>query len=140
MRAATPAESIRTAFACGALALGVCLTTIYATPGDAYWIVDSGAKALISRRLLESGYTQLDLGYPAAELDPEGVAFPIPPPFAVRRGDGFVSQYPPAYPALAAPFLAVLGERGLRLPAALGNGACASLFALWSFGESVDWT
>jgi len=131
MRAATPAESIRTAFTCGALALGVCLTTIYATPGDAYWIVDSGAKALISRRLLESGYAQLDLGYPAARLDPEAVAFPIPPPFAVRRGDGFVSQYPPAYPALAAPFLAVLGERGLRLPAALGNAACAWLFALW---------
>ena len=131
MRAATPAESIRTAFACGVLALGVCLTTIYATPGDAYWIVDSGAKALISRRLLESGYAQLDLGYPAADLDPEGGAFPIPPPFAVRRGDGFVSQYPPAYPALAAPFLAVLGERGLRLPAALGNAACAWLFAFW---------
>jgi len=131
MRAATPAESIRTAFACGVLALGVCLATIYATPGDAYWIVDSGAKALISRRLLESGYAQLDLGYPAAELDPEAVAFPIPPPFAVRRGDGFVSQYPPAYSALAAPFLAVLGERGLRLPAALGNAACAWLFAFW---------
>jgi hypothetical protein len=113
------------------LAVGVCLATIYATPGDAYWVVDSGAKALISRRLLESGYAQLDLGYPAAHLDPEALAFPIPPPYAVRRGEGFVSQYPPAYPALAAPFLAALGERGLRLPAALGNAACASLFALW---------
>ena len=49
----------------------------------------------------------------------------------MRRGDGFVSQYPPAYPALAVPFLAVLGERGLRLPAALGNAACAWLFAFW---------
>ena len=63
MRAATPAESIRTALACGVLALGVCLATIYATPGDGYWIVDSGAKALMARRLLESGYTELDLGY-----------------------------------------------------------------------------
>jgi hypothetical protein len=131
MHAATPAESIRTALACGVLALGVCLATIYATPGDGYWIVDSGAKALMAQRLFESGYTELDLGYPAAHLDPDGIAFPIPPPFAVRRGDGFVSQYPPAYPALAAPFLAWLGERGLRLPAALGSAACASLFVLW---------
>jgi hypothetical protein len=123
------------------LALGVCLATIYATPGDAYWIVDSGAKALISRRLLESGYAQLDLGYPAAHLDPEAVAFPIPPPYAVRRGEGFVSQYPPAYPALAAPFLAALGERGLRLPAALGNAACAWIAPVlgrrWAFAGGL---
>ena len=43
-----------------------------------------------------------------------------------------MSQYPPAFPALAAPFLALLGPAGLRVPAALGTAACAALFVLWT--------
>lgn len=116
---------------CGALAAAACLAVVYATPPDAYWVVDCGSRALLARRLLDSGFRSVDLDYPASALDPAGLAFPIPPPFAWPRGDRFLSQYPPGYPALAAPFLAALGPRGLRVPAALATGACAALFALW---------
>jgi len=49
----------------------------------------------------------------------------------VARDGGFLSVYPPAYPALAAPFLAAFGPLGLRIPAALGVAACAGLLTLW---------
>jgi hypothetical protein len=125
-------DGLRAGVLCGATALIATLVVIYATPNDAYWIVDCGAKALLAERLVETRFTSLDLGYPAAAFDPDGEAFPIPPPFAVPRGDDFVSHYPPAYPAVAAPFLAALGPAGLRLPAALAAAACAFLFAIWT--------
>jgi hypothetical protein len=105
---------------------------VYATPRDAYWIVDCGNKALVAERLLASGFRDVAFDYPAAALDPTGEAFPIPYPFAWRRGDAFVSQYPLAYPAISVPFLALLGPAGLRWPAALGVAACAALFVLWT--------
>jgi len=117
---------------CGGVALIAYLVVIYATPNDAYWIVDCGAKALLAERFVETRFSALDFDYPAASLDPTGEAFPIPPPFAVPHDGGFVSQYPPAYPAVAAPFLALLGPPGLRIPAALGAAACAFLFAFWT--------
>jgi hypothetical protein len=117
--------------ACGGIALIACLVVIVSTPNDAYWVVDSGSKALLAHRLLETGYGELNFDYPAAHLDPEGIAFPIPPPYAVPRGDGFVSQYPPFYSAIASLFLAVLGDAGLRVPAAIGVAACALLFCTW---------
>jgi hypothetical protein len=113
------------------VALTALLAVVYATPGDTVWIVDCGNKALQARRLLETGFGSLSFEHPARHLDPEGLAFPIPEPFAVARGEGYVSHYPPAYAALAAPFLAALGPPGLRVPAALGAAACAMLFALW---------
>ena len=115
------------AAAAGAGVLAACLAVIAATPGDAYWINDCGNKALVAERLLESGFRQADFAQPGRALDPEGRWFPIPPPFALRRGTEFVSAYPLAYPALAAPGLAVWGARGLRLPAALGAAAAAAL-------------
>jgi hypothetical protein len=132
MQTASVGAPLRAASTCGGLALLACLAVIYATPNDAFWVVDSGSKALLAQRLLETRYTELNFDYPAAHLDPTGRAFPIPPPYAVPRGDGFVSQYPPAYPAVAVPFLAVLGAPGLRVPAALGVAACVFLFVLWT--------
>jgi hypothetical protein len=132
MHTASSGDGLRAGAACGAMALIAYLVVIYVTPNDAYWIVDCGAKALLAERLVETRFTTLDLDYPAAALDPGGEAFPIPPPFAVPRGDAFVSHYPPAYPAVAAPFLVALGPPGLRLPAALGAAACAFLFAVWT--------
>jgi len=108
-----------------------CLIAIYAAPNDAVWTVDSGAKALLAEQFVETGFSKLAFDYPGAAYDPAGNAFPIPPPFAIRLDDTFVSQYPPAYPATAAPFYALLGPAGLRLPAALGVTACAFLFAFW---------
>jgi hypothetical protein len=132
---AVPTASVdvshRVASACGALALVTCLAVIQATPNDAFWTVDAGSKALLAQRLLDSGYAELAFEHPAIQVDPQGHAFPIPPPYAVARDGGFVSQYPVAYPALAAPFAAVLGGAGLRVPAALGVSACAYLFVLW---------
>jgi len=129
--AATSNGVLAGAFAGGA-ALIATLAVIYATPSDSFWIVDCGAKALLAERFVETGFGSLELDYPAVAFDPEGDAFPIGPPFAVEREGRFFSQYPPAYPALAAPFLAWLGAPGLRLPAALGAAACAFLFALWT--------
>jgi hypothetical protein len=117
---------------CGGLGvLAACLAVIAATPGDAYWINDCGNKALVAERLLETGFRRAAFAGPDPALDPEGRWFPIPPPFALRRGAEFASAYPLAYPALATPGLAVWGPRGLRLPAALGAAAAASLLAAW---------
>jgi hypothetical protein len=115
----------------GAIAVLACLVVIYATPRDSYWICDCGNKALLAKRLLETSYTDLNFDYPGASIDPDRIAFPIPSGFAVQRGEGFASAFPPAYSAVAAPFLGFLGPPGLRVPAALGVGACALLFALW---------
>ncbi len=129
---------VRSGAACACLALAACLIAIYATPNDAVWTVDCGAKALLAERFVDTSFSRLSLDYPAERYDPLGNAFPIPSPFAIRLGDAFVSHYPPAYPATAAPFYALLGPAGLRLPAALGVAACAFLFACWVapvFGE-----
>jgi hypothetical protein len=115
----------------GLIVFAACLAVIATTPGDAYWINDCGNKALVAQRLLDTRFEQATFERPGAELDSQGRWFPIPPPFALRRGEDFVSTYPPAYSALAAAGLAALGPRGLRLPAALGAAACAALFALW---------
>jgi hypothetical protein len=128
----------RSAAACGSVALIACLIVIYATPNDTVWTVDCGAKALLAEQFVETNFSRLAFDYPAATVDPAGKAFPIPPPFAIRLGDAFVSQYPPAYPATAAAFYALLGPPGLRWPAALGVSACAFLFAFWvtpAFGK-----
>lgn len=111
--------------------LVVCLVVVLATARESFWIADNGNKALVAQRLLDTGFRDLRLDYPAVALDPEGIAFPIPPPFAIALDGGFVSFYPPAFSALAAPGLALLGPVGLRLPAALGVAACAWLFAVW---------
>ena len=114
----------------GVVATTVCLVVVIATPREAFLIVDCGHKALVAQRLLETGFSDLGFDYPAERLDPEGQLFPMGD-WAVRRGEGFVSIFSAVYPALAAPFLGWLGPRGLRVPAALGVGACAWLFALW---------
>jgi hypothetical protein len=121
----------RAAAAAGLVTLIACLAVIAATPGDAWWINDEGNKALVAQRLLDTGYRQADFTQPGRAIDPEGRWFPIPPPFALHRGQEFLSAYPLAYPALAAPGLAVWGARGLRLPAALGAAAAAGLLAAW---------
>ena len=121
--------SIRTALICAALVFVTCMAFVYATPQRGNWVVDNGARALLAKRLLDAG--RVDLEYPAADLDPTGAAFPIPSPYAVRIGERYFSQYPVAYPALAAPFLAMLGPPGLRVPAALGTALAAALVALW---------
>jgi hypothetical protein len=113
-----------------AAASAACLGVIYATPSDVTWIVDCGSKALLAQRLLATGFADVHLDYPAALLDPTGDAFPGGS-FALSHAGGFVSVFPPAYSALAVPFLALLGDPGLRVPAALGAGACALLAAVW---------
>ena len=122
---------MRAAAAAGLGTLAASLAVIAATPGDAYWINDEGNKALVAQRLLDTGYREADFTQPGRAIDPEGRWFPIPPPFALRRGGEFLSAYPLAYPALAAPGLAIWGARGLRLPAALGAAAAAALLAAW---------
>jgi hypothetical protein len=111
--------------------LAACLAVIAATPGDAWWINDEGNKALVAQRLIDTGFGDAAFAQPGRAIDPEGRWFPIPPPFALRRGAEFVSAYPLAYPALSAPALAIWGARGLRLPAALGAAAAAALLAGW---------
>ena len=123
---------IRAAAGSGCAALVAYLTVIAASPGDAYWINDCGSKALVAKRLAQTGFRDAAFDYPGAALDPAGRWFPIEPPFAIARGEGFVSTYPLAYPALAALGFAALGARGLALPAALGAAAGVALFAWWS--------
>jgi hypothetical protein len=123
---------IRAAAASGAIALAAYGVAIAASPGEAYWINDCGNKALVAQRLLETRFREAAFDHPGATLDPTGRWFPIPPPFAMARGGGFVSTYPLAYPALAALGFASMGPRGLRAPAALGGALAVALFAWWS--------
>jgi hypothetical protein len=125
---------VRAALLSGGVAFAACLAVLLATPADSYWINDCGNKALVAQRLLETGYRELAFDNPAKPVDPDARAFPIAPPFAVAGARGFVSVYPPAYPALAAPFLAAFGPVGLRIPAAAGAAVCAGLFTLWLGG------
>jgi hypothetical protein len=128
------AGRFRAALLSGGVAFAACLAVLLATPADSYWINDCGNKALVAQRLLETGYRELAFDIPAKPVDPADRAFPIAPPFAVAGEGGFVSVYPPAYPALAAPFLAAFGPVGLRIPAAVGVAVCAGLFTLWLGG------
>ena len=116
---------------CAVLALLLASIAIGASDHRGVFTVDGGAKVLQAERLLDSGFRRFDLDYPGRRFDPDGRHFPVPPPYAVAHGDRFVSQYPVAFPALAAPFAAALGPAGLRVPAALGLAACAGLFAAW---------
>lgn len=124
--------SLLTATGCGALVFVISLAVVYATPHDAYWVADCGNKALLAERLHETGFRTLAFDYPGAAWDPAGTAFPIPPPFAVPHDGAFLSQYPPLYAALAAPFLSGFGPAGLRIPAAVGLAACVALFVFWT--------
>lgn len=126
-----PARDRVAAALAGTGAALICLLVVAATPSDGFWIVDCGSRALLTERLLDTRFRDLGLGNPAGAFDPEGSAFPAQPPFVVRRGDGFVSAYPPAYAALAVPFRALLGRAGLRVPAVLGLAACTALFVGW---------
>ncbi len=114
----------------GALALAACLGVAAAGPEEAYWINDCGNKALVAERLIETGFRDAHLRPGLA--DPSGRWFAIPPPFALPHEGGFLSTYPPLFPALAALGRWVFGPPGLRLPAALGVGASALLFVLWA--------
>jgi hypothetical protein len=125
------ADAGRAAAALAALGtLLACLAVIHALPGDAYWAGDGASRALLAQRLLDTRYTDIRLDHPARAFDPAGIAYPLPD-LALRSEDGFTSIFPVAYPALAAPALALGGPAALRWPAALGSAACAALFALW---------
>jgi hypothetical protein len=112
-------------------AFATALTVLLATPDDGFWINDCGNKALVAKRLLETGFRNPHFDHPAVAVDPSARAFPIAAPFAVERPAGSLSVYPLAYPALSAPFLAVFGPIGLRLPAAFGLAACTAAMVLW---------
>lgn len=122
--------NLRIALACGALVFGVCLAVIRIPPAEPYWIVDSAAKGLMAERLLASGYRDFSFEHPGGREDPTGRFFPVPG-YAVPFGDRFISIFPVAYSAVAAPFAALLGPLGLRVPAALGVSACAALLTGW---------
>jgi len=124
-------EGARAAAASSAVALLVCVGVLLATTAETFWINDCGNKALMAERLWESGYRELAFDRPATPVDPQGRAFPIAAPFAVEQAGAFVSSYPPAYAALAAPFAALFGPVGLRVPAALGVAAASALMSAW---------
>jgi len=118
------------ALVAGAITTCTCLALIHTTAVDAYWTGDCANRALVARRLHDTGFRTLAFDYPAQSLDPTGRAFPLPD-LARPRGAERVSVFPVSYPALAAPLLGLGGDGALRWPAALGTGACALLFALW---------
>ncbi len=120
------------AVASGLAVFALSMAVVVATPGDAYWINDCGNKALVAQRLLETRFADASFEQAAAGSVSTERWFPITHPFALRRGEAFISAYPPAYSALAAAGLAALGAHGLRLPAALGVAACAALFVIWA--------
>jgi 4-amino-4-deoxy-L-arabinose transferase-like glycosyltransferase len=108
------------------------MAVVAATPGDAYWISDCGNKALVAKQLLETRFADASLEQAAVGSVPVERWFPIPRGFALRRGDSFVSAYPPLYSGLAAIGLSALGPHGLRLPSALGAAACSLFFVFWA--------
>lgn len=124
-------DRARAAAAAALFAFATALAVLLATPDDGFWINDCGNKALVAKRLLETGFRDPHFDHPAVAVDPSARAFPIAAPFAVERPAGFLSSYPLAYAVLSAPFLGAFGPIGLRLPAALGLAACAASMVLW---------
>ena len=124
-------DSARAAAAAALFAFATALAVLLATPDDGFWINDCGNKALVAKRLLETGFRDPHFDHPAVSVDPSARAFPIAAPFAIERPGGFLSVYPLAYAVLSAPFLAAFGPIGLRLPAAFGLAACAASMVLW---------
>ncbi|MBW2665691.1 MAG: hypothetical protein JRE13_05305 [Deltaproteobacteria bacterium] len=124
-------DRTRAAAVAALLAFVTALAVLLATPDDGFWINDCGNKALVAKRLLETGFRDPHFDHPAVAVDPSARAFPIAAPFAVERPGGFLSSYPLAYAVLSAPFLAAFGPIGLRLPAAFGLAACAASMVLW---------
>lgn len=122
--------NLRITLACGAIVFCVCLAVIRIPPSEPYWIIDSAAKGVIAERLLASGYRDFSFEHPGGREDPTGHFFPVSG-YAVPYRDRFISIFPVTYSALAAPFAALLGPLGLRVPAALGVSACAALLAGW---------
>lgn len=116
--------------AAGLASLVACLAVIHTTQSGAWWAGDCASRALLAERLLATHYADFRFEHPARDLDPEGLAFPLPH-LAFRDARGFTSIFPVAYAALGAPLLALGGAPALRWPAALGSAACAALFAVW---------
>jgi hypothetical protein len=69
------------------------------------------------------------LVYPGAELDPQGTAWPFPPPYGARIDGGYYSTFPPYFSLVTVPFYRALGFAGLRVLPFLGG--VATLVAGW---------
>lgn len=124
-------DRTRAAVVSSAAVLTVSLAIAWSLPEDAFWIADNGNKALVAERLLHSRFRDMTFDYPGARFDPASRAFPIRAPFAVRRDGHAASVWLPFYPAASVPFRALLGRRGLVVPAALGVAAASALTVWW---------
>ncbi len=130
----------RTAALAAGAALAACAAVVWSTPGDSYWIVDCGNKALVAQRLLDSSYADASFDYPAARFDPEQRFFPIPVPFVLERGSLRVSVFGPAYAALAAPGLGAHRPQVSGFPGRLARHAVSWRPSPWSpTASSAGW-
>ncbi len=88
---------------------------------------DGGLKALLAQQL-GSGNLRLDLQLPAAawvqDLWRSGL-YPFTPPYAYEVGNKYFITFPFTFPAVTAPFYALLGYRGLYVVPLL------ALWAIW---------
>lgn len=93
-------------------------------PGDGFYCMDAGPKILQTRALVESRELPRAFPYLGVGVDPEGRFLPDS---MQRAGSGAVSIFPVLLPLLAAPALALGGERALLLAPFLGALAVAWL-------------
>ncbi|MEL6250049.1 MAG: dolichol-phosphate mannosyltransferase, partial [Cyanobacteria bacterium J06627_15] len=88
---------------------------------------DGGLKALLAQQM-GAGNLSLDLQLPAAdwvqELWRSGL-YPFTPPYAYEVGDQYFITFPFTFPAVTAPFYALLGYRGLYVV------PLVSLWVIW---------
>lgn len=96
--------------------------TLVLQVSDQTFFGDAGLKALQAQQLARGHLTlSLDLGEPAFARGPfrDGF-FPFEKPFVYKIDDRFFSVFPIAFQALTAPFVALLGFRGLYVWPLLG--------------------
>jgi hypothetical protein len=91
-----------------------------------FWSPDSALRYLQVESLVRSGFRDVAVPYPAAEIDPAGRFFPASPWFHLQRDGRNYLSYLPYFPAASAVPYRLFGHYGLLVLPLLGG-----LLAVW---------
>jgi hypothetical protein len=89
--------------------------TLFWLPADGFWVPDNGNKWIQVQTLIESGHRNYAIPWPGRELDPDFDRNPLANHFSVVHEGELYSVFSPVFPALAAPWVELLGSRSVYL-------------------------
>src|SRR5262245_30279888 len=104
----------------GPLAVVVAIAAVLGTVGlfampRSFMQNDEGVKLIEAQSLLMNHWRSRALAYPGGEFDPNGVHFPLRPPFAWRHDGRWYGLYPTPFVAVSALTWWLFGFRGVFL-------------------------